>query len=631
MAVTKQVNNIAQLTDRLAGYSNKLKLPKTKTNNLIFEGANVMQQQSQAAYLPLNCQLIVDGYDLVGNGVGRLLGVSSTDYDLVVYTGIVGFFDAIGDDTLRALSMPSLTHVRDYGTIKASLSNTSGFVYAVADYFDDSPNSIMGLATDVDTRYLLPCVYLRDIWDAIFSTYGFTYEAETLLADDRFNKAVIPLNAIADNLDLNDDLFVKGTSSADASKVFSGAGLGGWLHLVEFTTVEGNVLGNGAFSPITITGGINYTGNMATYDVSVNGVYDLAAQMKYTTTATAAGALSLACTRAGSTVLETLDTVVILPSQSGTVVDFAYSGEFAAGDRVFIYGASLLAANLTVNAPCFLSVTADELTYGYGSTWYTDYLLPPIKIKTLLKDVAQLFGLVYDQKLFSNTIQAFSMNDVKQNIPIATDWSDKLDVSAISQAFRVAGYAQENWLRYSDDDSLQDSEAYDGFLTSNNENLKKSTTIIKPSFAATDSVPRLDGESIANIPLFSFIDNSATYEPNQKVKARIGVINRLSKSIDITDGTSTDTIASAAILTFGDNLNALTGDEMLADYYGTVFDMLQDSKVLSASFNLAGSDVSEIDFSVPIYIEYFNAYFYLNKVQAFISNRLTTCQLIKIQ
>lgn len=631
-ALTKQVNNVAELKDRQAGFTNRIALPKTKHNNNIFEGANIMQAQSTAPYTKLVARLIVDGEDLVGNGVGRLVGINDNEYSFVVYSGIVGFFDLMGDDTLRDLNLSALNHVRDYATIKASLSNSTGFVYGIADYFNDSPNTVLDLTSDIDVRYLFPCVYLKDIFDAIFDTYGFTYSSAELLNDARFLTAVIPINALVANEEINERLAANGSSTANAPKVYSAAGLGGYLHLPELTVIGGNLESNLTNAPIVISaGGIIYTGALDTYEVFVDGVYNIAAQFIYTSGATVAGALSIACVRAGTTTLTPLEDYSVLINQSGTVVDLIYSGAFTAGDRIFIYGSSLLATGMTVGAPCSMAVTATEIENNFGSTWYTQYLLPPIKVKQLLKDVAQLFSLVFDRERFSNTVQIFNMNTVRNNIPIAVDWSDKLNASNISQSFTFGKYAQENWIRYKEDATLQDTTAFDGYITSNNENLDRAADIIKPNFAGTDEVPRLDGELIANFPLFAFDADDAEYKATEKIAPRIAYITRLSKSVNITDGTTTEAIVSAPVVSFNSGDNSFHGDNMLADYYGTINNMLQNTKAINARFKLTGNDVANIDFSVPIYIEYFNAYFYLNKIQSFLPNRLTACQLVKIQ
>jgi hypothetical protein len=59
--------------------------------------------------------------------------------------------------------------------------------------------------------------------------------------------------------------------------------------------------------------------------------------------------------------------------------------------------------------------------------------------------------------------------------------------------------------------------------------------------------------------------------------------------------------------------------------------MLIDMRLIEdAEFYLTPQDIEEFDPFVPVYIEHFGAYFYVNKIKNFVSNQLTKCDLIKI-
>jgi len=68
-------------------------------------------------------------------------------------------------------------------------------------------------------------------------------------------------------------------------------------------------------------------------------------------------------------------------------------------------------------------------------------------------------------------------------------------------------------------------------------------------------------------------------------------------------------------------------------HYTALIESLNQAKVLKADFNLNATDINNLDFTIPIYLdvpsESINGYFYLNKIENYKGN-ITKCEIIRL-
>jgi len=68
-------------------------------------------------------------------------------------------------------------------------------------------------------------------------------------------------------------------------------------------------------------------------------------------------------------------------------------------------------------------------------------------------------------------------------------------------------------------------------------------------------------------------------------------------------------------------------------YYPSLIESLNQAKIMKADFYLNATDISDLDFTIPIYldvpIESINGYFYLNKIENYKGN-ITKCEIIRL-
>jgi len=71
-------------------------------------------------------------------------------------------------------------------------------------------------------------------------------------------------------------------------------------------------------------------------------------------------------------------------------------------------------------------------------------------------------------------------------------------------------------------------------------------------------------------------------------------------------------------------------EELAVDYYADILNALQTPQVIKATFNLDIFTFIQLDHLRPVYIDQFNAFFYINKIEQFKVNNKTRMELIRI-
>ena len=143
VSATFQLWNIGDLKSRNVSYTNRIKLPATQTNNLIYENANSLKSKTRKPYTLVKIKIVQNGVEIIQNGTGLLRQFSTTDgYFLEIYDSTIDFFDAIKgryvdeinlgvygpfDDTFIALYADSTSPVGcpviDYGRMVAPIQS----------------------------------------------------------------------------------------------------------------------------------------------------------------------------------------------------------------------------------------------------------------------------------------------------------------------------------------------------------------------------------------------------------------------------------------------------------------------------------------------------------------------------
>ena len=177
-----QVNDIAELKDRQASYSNSYSLPKTAKNVRALSGLGIASDTSQAPYTKHVCQVKIGGFDFVVDG-WMVIKETQREYKVAIYSGLIEFFKSIEKVKIGELPI-SLPRDKGLSEIIQSWTNPNQ-KYLLADYggithFDTPTGNV------INADYLVPSMKVSYLWDLIFDFLGYNYTG-SIFSDEDFD------------------------------------------------------------------------------------------------------------------------------------------------------------------------------------------------------------------------------------------------------------------------------------------------------------------------------------------------------------------------------------------------------------------------------------------------------------
>jgi hypothetical protein len=211
-------------------------------------------------------------------------------------------------------------------------------------------------------------------------------------------------------------------------------------------------------------------------------------------------------------------------------------------------------------------------------------------------------------------VRLFPFKKVVQNVPIAKNWSDKLDLSAKPIiTFLSSRYAQVNKFKYAEDDSdtylVDDPEYCRGEILIDDENLESEKTVFESVYAPI----KRQSDSFSGTVRLAWIPKFIDGEENE-VTPRIGIIAFENIHLLTMDGYATEDPQPAI---HGAGLSFGLPNNLLETYYHELSNVLNYAKYVKCLLKLNPTDIHNLDFSIPVYIEYFQCYFYINKIEQY--------------
>lgn len=95
VALTFQINNLAEVQNQQGNTSNQFKLPLTQRNRQILGFPDDIAFTTNAPYQQYQAKLVQDGLEIIPYGVAELNNVEQNNANITVLSGNVDFFDAI--------------------------------------------------------------------------------------------------------------------------------------------------------------------------------------------------------------------------------------------------------------------------------------------------------------------------------------------------------------------------------------------------------------------------------------------------------------------------------------------------------------------------------------------------------
>lgn len=241
----------------------------------------------------------------------------------------------------------------------------------------------------------------------------------------------------------------------------------------------------------------------------------------------------------------------------------------------------------------------------------------------------------------SKTVTFVRFDKIRENIPLSQDqdWTDSLDKNQRSMiSYRFPGYAQNNWFHYKADKTVSDGYG-DGLIVVNDTTLDLTKDQFTLPFAASEDMA-WHSQPILKIPLAD-----SSYKIDTEVQPRIFQCyteDALTSfiQIDYTDGTTTTTITTDVGFAYfsrsGKDENLDFQGSLIPEFYGTITDILSNTKIIDDIFFITESMINSFDPTVPIYLNVSNSiktisgYFYVNVINNYLPFRPTKVQLIRL-
>ena len=156
--------------------------------------------------------------------------------------------------------------------------------------------------------------------------------------------------------------------------------------------------------------------------------------------------------------------------------------------------------------------------------------------------------------------------------------------------------------------------------------------ILKLPFAASESSVRLDGLNVATV--LRIIDgNDVVPQPRILLKQIQNVFTPSGDGINLTSPTH-GTVFNQDLYNgyFFDSLQdySMSFDSIIKDNYISFLLMLNNYKKITPNFYFSPNFINQLDLFTPVFSQYFNSYFLINKITNYIPGYTCKAELIRI-
>lgn len=632
IAQTYSVNEIGSIETRQGGFSNDFQVPLTSKNRVILGIPDDINTASRNAYTKVEASLVDTGA-VVADGYLKYTVVSGNVIQISFFSDNVEWFSLIKDKKLADLDLSEFNHTWDYQNIATAINadKSSGYTYPLIDYGE------FELATDLsaDTTQMFPAIFVSSLVKRIFFEIGWKVEGP-MIDHPMYKKMIIPFCGRAfTNVSINPENFAITTADQDftgtvdqeivwvSPEVIAYTATQDTIHSITFTTIFG-------VDPETFTGTFYF-------EVRKNGV-----------------------------VIDTSDVF----NNSGTTTLIINQENMVDGDELTV-GVVKTGAGIMAIQTASITVVVSPLIQR-GQTVIMSDIMPDIKQSDLIKYLVFIFGAVPQANVLSKTVTFSLFNSVKNNLANALDWSNKIDLSfepEMNFTELLNKYGSTSILRYKEDANDNELIAYEnetgqrfgqGQFDIQNEFISKIVTLYEAPFSSMININSFDnqiyipqirfkqpGESdLTPVPKVALLSsNIAVSELTNGLFTRLRIYDNVDEyASDYEDVTeipfcwfakteyvpSVDALVDSLVFDqiLFPNVSGLPIIERFLQDYEQI---LNSMKYVKARFHLQETDISALDFTQPIYIDYFKAYFFLSKINDYQGSSITTeCELVKI-
>lgn len=640
-AMNYQINNLAELKDRNASYSQRISLPRTTHNEQAFQFSFVVGSGSSVPYMKFPCQLFYEGALISPAGaVLNIVDVSDTSIGVQILGATVDLFDTLnntdakdpGDgmfllkwytDTMgqteRYLSGPEKAKVL-YFWLYATLQKNPNF----------PPFAMEAIRQVSELDKFYPHLNWYDLVTWIFDRAGYSLETDVDPADraEMFLPCTYPV--LADN-----------PEAPKASGI-------GWIQNPPIGTTGVTWKGSpGVTLSDPVAGRLTIGLQAGTFNWMT--LWDTTITFKFSWSNISAIQKCSLAVRVTHYKNDGTSAVVLTRSwSSGSSGSASVAIQMEAGEHILVSGSLAIATNpsnsfdmkfpVSITAPPVSETSPGDkpqpgLTYDLlASTGFKS-------LGDIVKAFIQLFGLTVDVNPATKVARAYSIREFyNRRSSSGKNWSDKLIKGKDTKlTFQLSSYAQSNELKLEDNKDNNVTDSYKFSIP--DVNLQPTKLLFQIGFLAGLNQRLYDADitnkthTLANYPIWTV--NRGRME-NGEVTETTWEYNVLSKPMVVRIDKSDYMRPKVRVGHILTQVRLYTAyfrslDYYVPKYYGKLINnILKSPKILQAQILLDSLDIQSLDLFNPIWLEEHGFWFYVSKINNFQAGKIPKVDLIRM-
>jgi len=578
ISLTAQINDIAELKDRQADYSNNIKLPKTSKNVGIMDMLGIAGNKSRKPYTEVSVKYVVDGIEIISNGKGVIKNTNEF-YNLVVYDGNISITNLLGDAKLNELDFSAYDHNLTLGNWLSSFTKTDGYIYGLGKFYDNSTT----LAIDVNFQNV--SFYVHTLFDMIFSQKGYSVSGNFFSNAD-YKSRVISMSTghLQNSIDDKSQVFQYDSSGNSVSNTYPSE-TNQTFEITNYTAITTSVHAIDLDGFFIKTHGDNFK-----FQIFIN-----------------------------DSVYKSID----IPDSNFNITETI---QLKVGD-IF---------RLKVNVDSVFELTENRIAFNptFVTTLESNDIYIPIQIGDLIgevkqydfvKEIMQHFGLIFRKVRNKNEYEFMQLSELLIDNENAEDWSSKYS-DFINEEYK-SDYGQVNKIKYKYDNEADEDQSFaDGEFTIDDVNLPTEKILFTSIIKASDVD---NGLNILKHWVDKKEDKIDVISPNLDTLRmfKINIVNgniyyRFDNSI-LNYGIYNGSIAYL-------NFESIYYQAEIDKYYAEIKQMLTNYKFVTLELDFNLIDYYKRDFFKLKYFKQLGRYYYLNQISGFKKNKKTKVELIEV-
>lgn len=637
IAQTKQVNDLNNIEHRNCNYTYQFKVPKTAGNMRVFQFLTVTGNTSLAPYQKNECSLFSQTGECFIYKGWAMVTDEGNDYKVSLHDGVIDLYKAIENKSLSTLGLSDLSHSKDVPSVIATWEENLPYRYILADYNGNTGSTNTG---QVNIDFLVPSVNVAWLWGRIFQSLGFTYSGAVFNTPNFKNLWMtypkgISVTGENDHLVFASDDYRYRSISPGGNIV---ANQHYYARILSTDTNELAQIDNEIHMKFADT---------ATYRVEVRGrLFGRKFSESGSEIRNARIRIGKNTEGQGSNEIDDYDVPnAFVFDGVDTAINITHDTEFEVMTQP-------IALNAFDSLSIVIEATPDPLPGG--ELFYLDnpglnrldvkvYRIDPneVNFETLLTDfsirdfmteVVQRFGLTMYKNKYEPDYKFLTLQEVLQTADVI-DWSDKFS-RKINENYIYGSYAQQNWLRYNYND--KESTYKDHYIDVQNVNLPETKDVIKSKIYAPEkeTVTFLNRETnVYKLWDKEIVEDTDPGEEAIKYKSldkRYYFMRCYGETKPITVESFELAQSQAASFYYRETFQKLSFDEIIKDYYLPLKQILDRSTIVNTEVWLTDTDIVNFDFKKLYYIKQLSNYYIVNKINNYISGRVTKCEMIRV-